>query len=123
MPSFELSPDLLAAIAGAVLSLIFSFTPGLSTWFAGLLPEIKRLIMLGLLLVSTAVIYAGTCVGIFVTDITCDQAGILRLVWMLIAAVMANQSTYAITPQTTKVRMAATKARETDYHRIYNYLG
>lgn len=116
MPSFEVSPELLASIAGVVLSLVFSFTPGLNVKFAALVPEVKRLIMLGLLFLVSAGVYAGTCTGILSSGITCDQSGILRLIWIFIAALMANQSTYTITPKTENVTKAASKAKEAEFH-------
>lgn len=40
-----MTSDELAAVAGVVLSLAFSYVPGLSGWFDGLRGEYKRLIM------------------------------------------------------------------------------
>ncbi len=47
----EVSSEMIVAIAGVVLSLLFSYIPGLRVWFAGLVAEKKQLIMLGLLVV------------------------------------------------------------------------
>ena len=41
------SSELIVSIAGVVLSLLFSYIPGLRTWFAALVTETKQLIMLG----------------------------------------------------------------------------
>lgn len=107
MEPFALTPAILAAISGAVLSLAFSYIPGLNVRFAELTPEIKRLVMAGLLLVISAVIYASGCAGIVQAGITCDQQGIVQLAWILISAIMANQSTYNLTPRTEAVKQAS----------------
>ena len=46
-------PSLLASIAGVVLSLAFSYIPGLSTWYGGQSAQAKSLVMLGCLVVAT----------------------------------------------------------------------
>ena len=104
MTDFQLTPAVLAAIAGAVLSLAFSYIPGLNTTFADLKAETKKLIMAGILLVVSAAIFGLGCAGIVQSGITCDQQGIVQLVWIFISAVMANQSTFMLTPQTDAVK-------------------
>ena len=42
-----MTPESFALIVGAIVSLFFSYIPGLNTWFDQLLPEYKRLIMAG----------------------------------------------------------------------------
>jgi hypothetical protein len=104
MPEFQVTPVILAGIAGAVLSLAFSYIPGLSTKFAEIIPEYKRLIMALLLVIVTAVIYLLNCGGVIQAGITCDRQGLIGLVWSFIVAVMANQATYTISPQTPAVK-------------------
>lgn len=123
MPSFEVSPELIAALAGVVLSLGFSYIPRLSEKYAAMLPEVKRLIMLILLALVTVVIYAGICGSVFQADVSCDKAGIMRLVWMFVLALISNQSTYTITPQTMAVRKASDEARAVMYQRMGSYIG
>lgn len=123
MPDFALTPELLAGIAGAVLSILFAYIPGLNTWYARFIPEIKRSIMLVLLILSGAAIYAMGCAGWMDTGISCDQAGVLRLVWILITAVMSNQSTYMIIPKTDTVKIAQQESRENDYERLNHLMG
>ena len=101
-----LTPELLGAIAGIVLSLLFSYIPGLSTKFASLKPEIKRLIMAGLIVVSSGIVFAAGCAGWIETNIVCDRGGAIQLLSIVISALIANQSTYAISPQTEAVKAA-----------------
>jgi len=103
----------LSAVAGVVLSLAFSYIPTLNTKFAALSTEYKRLIMLGLLVLVAAGAYGVSCAGWW-TVVTCDQAGIKTLVTALLAAAVANQTTYSLTPQASAVREAR---REGKYSR------
>jgi len=95
-----MTAETLALIAGAVLSLGFSYTPGLSEWFAKLEGVYKRLIMAGLLLLVAAVVAGLACAGFgpdFGLTVTCDRAGLIALVQTFVVALMANQATYSIT--------------------------
>ena len=107
MDAFVLTPEILAAIAAAVLSLLFSYIPKLNVWFASLAQEVKRLSMAGLLLLISAAIFGLGCAGIVNSGISCDQAGLIRLITIFIIAIMANQSVYQLTPIPEKVRDAA----------------
>lgn len=102
-----MSVESLALIAGGVLSLLFSYIPGLNASFAGLGSEVKRLIMAGLLFLVAAVIYGLSCAGVgasFAVSVPCTQEGLLGLINVFVLAVIANQSAFAITPKTGVVR-------------------
>jgi len=106
MENFVLTPDILASIAGAIISLGFSYIPGLSVKFAALLPEVKRLIMAGIMVAVSIAIFALGCNGVLVSGIACEQAGLVQLVTIVLSAIIANQATYSITPQTNAVKSA-----------------
>lgn len=93
-----MSAEKLAAIAGVILSLVFSYIPGISDWYGALQPTQKRLVMAVLLLAVAGGVFAGSCGGIWVT-VTCDKAGALGLINALIAALVANQATYQLSPR------------------------
>lgn len=95
---FHPSPESLAMLAGAVLSLLFSYVPGLSDWYGKLNPTYKRLIMAGLLLVVTGAVFGLSCAGIL-SGVVCDKSGLIDLVWTFILTIVANQSVYAISPR------------------------
>ena len=101
-----MTATVLASVAGILLSLAFSYVPGLNTKYAKLSKEYKQVIMLGLLVVVAGAAYGLGCVGWFNTGVTCDKAGLQQLITALIAAVIANQSTAAISPATPAVREA-----------------
>lgn len=102
-----MSAEQLIAIAGAILSLAFSYIPGVKSRYEPLSDEMKRLVMLGLLVLVVAGVFAlscsrfGTYLGI---GVACDEPSLVGLVWSLVLAVMANQSTYLITPRVFKIQ-------------------
>ena len=104
MNGFVLTPEVLAGFAGVVLSLFFSYIPGLSVKFAALLPEVKRAIMAGLLLIVSAGIWGLGCAGIVDAGLICDKSGLVQLAWIFVTSIIANQGTYSITPQTNAVK-------------------
>ncbi|MFA5714409.1 MAG: hypothetical protein WC998_01540 [Candidatus Paceibacterota bacterium] len=92
----KMTAEQLALIAGAVLSLCFSYIPGLKDWFDPLENKYKQAIMGGLLLVIAFAVYGLSCAAVF-NYFTCDKAGFLEVVDILIKALIANQSIYLIT--------------------------
>jgi hypothetical protein len=61
----------------------------------------KRLIMAGLLLLVSVGALGLSCANILVT-VACTQAGVLSLVNVFIAALVANQAAYMIAPGVSK---------------------
>ncbi len=92
-----MTAEIIASIAGILLSLVFSFVPGLKQWYDSQTPQAKSLVMLGALVVVSAGAFGLSCAGWFDVPITCDQAGAEQLVGAFILALMANQSTYLVT--------------------------
>ena len=105
-----MTPEILALVAGMVLSLAFSYIPNLRTWFAEKAKETQQLIMLGLMGLVALSTYGLACAGIlsdlFEVALTCDKIGILGLVKAFIFAIMANQGIYKLTPQMADVQLA-----------------
>ncbi len=92
----------LTLVAGTVLSLVFSYVPRADGSFKKLSGVAKRLIMLLCLVTVTGVIYGLSCIGWgaeWGIAVTCDQPGFTSLSAQFILALIANQSTYAISPQ------------------------
>ena len=101
-----LTSELLVSLAGIVLSLLFSYIPGLRVWFAALTSEKKQLIMLGLLVLVTGGVFGLGCAGILDIGLACDKGGVIAIVKLLVAGIIANQATYLISPQTDDVVIA-----------------
>jgi putative flippase GtrA len=106
MTEFVLTPELLAAIVSAVLSLAFSYIPKLNTTFAAWSTETKRLVMAGMLLAVSGAVLGLSCASILISGISCDQNGLTQLVSIFISALVANQGVFALTPQVQSVKDA-----------------
>jgi hypothetical protein len=104
LPPVQFTPEFLATVAGAVLSLAFSYIPTLNTKFAQLSSEAKRLIMAALLLLITSAIYGLGCAGVLSIGLACDQNGLTRAIYIFLLALMANQSTFTISPPADAVK-------------------
>lgn len=96
-----MTAELLAGIAGTVVSVLFSYLPGLSGAYDVLDNTTKRLVMAGVLLVVAGTVYGLSCAGVF-DFFTCDKGGILKAVEIFIAALVANQATYLMSPEVKK---------------------
>ena len=92
----ELTSVLISSAAGIVLSALFSYVPGLRTWYGAQDSGIKSLIMLGSLVLVSGFIAASSCLDWWVF-ITCDKGGIMKLLEVLAVAFVSNQSTYLVT--------------------------
>ena len=97
-----MSANTFSLIAGTLLSLAFSYIPGLRELFDILEPTEKRLVMLGLLVVTAVTAQCLACLGWgteWGLNLTCDRAGLAGLIEQLVIAIIANQSVYAISPR------------------------
>lgn len=100
--SIELTPILISSVAGIVMSLVFEYLPVVSTWYNKLLNNYQKLIMLGVMAVIVASIYAFNCLGWFtgyIPVVSCSSSGREAAVLAFIAAMIANQATYLVTPK------------------------
>ena len=95
-----ISSEELSAAAGIVLSLGFSYIPGVSQRFDGLTPTQKRLAMLGLLLACALGVFLLSCANSgVITAPACDRSGAWGLAKVFIAALIANQAAFTISPR------------------------
>lgn len=104
-----MSAEFLAGIAGILLSLVFSYVPGLNEKYAAFAKETKQLIMAGLLALIALVIFGLSCTtwaAAWGINVTCNQAGAQELVTVFVAALVANQGLYMISPAVKRVRAA-----------------
>lgn len=93
-----MSSEQLAIVSGAVLSLAFSYIPGLRNWFDNLEGDYKRLFMLGALLLSAAGVFGFACLGRY-GGVACNIDGVWALVEAFVLAAIANQTAYQLTPK------------------------
>ena len=100
-----MSPEILAGAAAIVLSLLFSYVPGFGSWYQPLKADVKRLIMIGLLALVAIGAFGLACAGWGVVEgLACTSQGAFGLVKVFVAALIANQAVYAISPQNTQQR-------------------
>jgi len=91
-----MTSDTLSAAAGIVLSLAFSYLPGLRDWYAGQEPQNKALTMLAALAIVCLLAFGLSCAGLQ-QIVPCSQPGAWSLVTAFVAAAIANQATYSLT--------------------------
>lgn len=99
-----MDPNFLSGLAGVGLSLLFSYVPGLNTRFGSLSAVQKRLVMAGLLLVVAAGALLWSCK---IGGAVCLQANWITYLTALGTALVANQSTYSISPLPAAVAVQA----------------
>jgi nitrate/nitrite transporter NarK len=93
-----MTADQLSAVAGVVLSLVFSYIPGIKSAFAKLDSDYKRLAMGILIVLVAGASFALSCTGVIAVAV-CDRPSVLGLVNAVIAALVANQATFLISPK------------------------
>jgi hypothetical protein len=107
----------LALISGTVLSLFFSYIPGLNAKFAALRPEAKRLAMAGMLLVVSVGVFSVGCwpplAGPLGLPVECSAAGAASLVRIFFGALVANQAAFLLSPETRSVKEAKALSKGT----------
>jgi hypothetical protein len=104
-----MSAEAISTLAGAALSLLFSYAPGFADWFARLGQSIgpdgemvsdggtqKRLVMLALLALVTLGVYVAACFDLGGPAV-CSKPGAIELAGALVMAIAANQGTYSLT--------------------------
>lgn len=102
-----MTPEMLAAVVGTVISLIALLVPGVNTWFGGQPKETQQAIMAGLTVLAGVVIYLLACTpAIGFTFVSCPTGGIWQLLAIILAAIVPNQSVYRAIPTPAAVKKA-----------------
>ncbi|MBX7215270.1 MAG: hypothetical protein K1X39_14780 [Thermoflexales bacterium] len=86
----------LSAAAGVLLSLAFSYLPGLRPWYAAQTSEKRSLVMLAALVATGLLAFGVSCSGLQPV-VTCSAPGFKSLVIAIGAAAAANVTTYTLT--------------------------
>jgi len=90
-----MTPEELALLLGAILSLVFAYFPWVKDWFDGLDSAYKPLLNAGLLLVLALALVGLNCLNL-ADYFECSYAGVFDAVIVWILALLGNQVTYAI---------------------------
>lgn len=97
---WALTPEVMLGLAAMVLSLTFTFVPGLRVEFAGITSAQKVLVNLVSVTVLSVVMFLGSCAEIFVIPgLVCTTEGIRTLAVYIFIAVTGNQITYIASAQ------------------------
>ncbi len=93
-----MTSEQLGSIAGIVLSLLFSYIPGVRDRFA-LLSSTEKSLFMAAMLLAVSIGALGLSCAMIVNVIECSQSGVVQLVSVFISALVANQATYVLSPQ------------------------
>lgn len=97
-----MNAETLTAVAGVILSLAFSYLPGLKRRYGALDGTAKRLVMLTVLTLTALGMYALACTpyaDLLEIRLSCDAGGAAMLLRLLLSAAIANQAAYSLTPR------------------------
>ena len=100
-----MTADMLSGFGGLLLSLAFNYIPGLRTKYAGLTDVQKSGIMALALVLVVALLAASSCAKLWAM-VSCDKVGFMQLASMLGTALVVNQASYKLSPQTADVKAA-----------------
>lgn len=94
-----MTPETLAAFVGIILSLAFSYIPGLRAWFDLRTGDEKRMIMGGVIVAASLILFGVACAG-FAADfglmLACTRPDAVRLLSITVMMLVGNQSAYTI---------------------------
>ena len=90
--------NILLAVAGILLSLVFSYVPGAATWFNKKDTTKQRLWMLLFLVVAACGAYGLSCAKI-IGGVACDWPGAIEIGKAFVFAAIANQTTNLLSPK------------------------
>lgn len=101
MQPIEFTPQMIINVIAVVASLLASYFPALSTWYAGLRSEVKSGIMIGAMALATTAVVVLTNQGLIPSEspITWQRA-----IYAFIQALIYNAGTYIVSPQTTRTQ-------------------
>ena len=104
---WKLDSTVLLFLAGAVLSLAWTFWPKMRENFAALESNVKILVNLFVLIVLSGLIILFSCIQWFpIPGVTCSVEAAKSLVEMIIWSVVGNQIAYVAAPQPADVKNA-----------------
>lgn len=98
---FEFTPEVIAGIAGLILTLVFAYFPKLRVKYGGLESEAKSGIMIALLVFAASTIWILTSTGVIPTA---EPVTWVMFTKILFSALITNQPTYSILPKAGDVK-------------------
>lgn len=100
--------QLVAVIAGALISLAATYIPGFNARFAAMAPEWKPLAMMGFNILAAGLIFGASCAGLAFWMV-CSAEGLNSFWVLLVNMLIGNQVAFLLSPKPAAV--LAAKAR------------
>ena len=91
-----MTPEIIAAIVGIVVSLLMEYVPVFKQWYNSLPDGQQKLFMLGVGLVVVYGAFGLGCAGLLTAYWACTWLGAYDALLVFLAYVLANQTTYAL---------------------------
>lgn len=102
MEPITFTPEMIINVIAVIASLVASYFPVVSLWFAGLRSEVKSGIMLIGMVIVTGTIVLLVNMGLIPS--TAGPITLVQAVYAFIQALIFNAGTYIVSPQTSKVK-------------------
>ncbi|KKT30690.1 MAG: hypothetical protein UW18_C0012G0009 [Microgenomates group bacterium GW2011_GWF1_44_10] len=107
IPEISFNTEFLVMMLGIASSAFFTYVPTLNVWFANKSEEYKKLFMLILMFLITAVVFVLGCTNILIiNDFTCGQKSAVYFLYVFGLSVISNQTTHKISPTPMAVKQA-----------------
>ncbi len=90
MFEFEVTSEFLTILVAGALAILFDYFPWIAKWFDGQKESTKKLLNVGLLVVSAGVLFGGDCAGWFVTNLVCTTKGFFDTLYIVFLALGVN---------------------------------
>ncbi|MBA4375822.1 MAG: hypothetical protein C0401_06585 [Anaerolinea sp.] len=104
---WKLSAEAFVVLSAVILSVAWTFTPGLRIKFGELASNIKVIINLALMILLAGLMFLFTCTGWNpIPGVACTVEGAKALGVLVFIAIVGNQVTYVASPQPLDVRAA-----------------
>lgn len=101
MQPIEFTPEMIINVIAVIASLLASYFPALSTWYAGLRSEVKSGIMIGAMAIVTIAIFLLVNNGLIPSN---EPISWQRALYAFFQALIFNAGTYIVSPQTSEVK-------------------
>ena len=102
MEPITFTPEMIINVIAVIASLVASYFPAVSAWYAGLSDTKKSLIMIFGMMIVTGTIVLLVNAGLIPS--TAGPITLVQAVYAFIQALIFNAGTYIVSPQTSKVK-------------------
>jgi hypothetical protein len=93
-----ITANIISGVAGILLSLGFSYIPSFSEWYYSITKQLRGLVMVGFMALVAVVVWLLSCyVGY--GFVQCTTNGAKVLIEAFVSALLLNQATYQVTPE------------------------